>query len=102
LLLLSYRIVRNVKRRSALLRDQPQTPLERGVFWVEYVIRNGADSGLRSPTRDMYWFEVYAVHVWAVVFVLLTTVIMILWAGFKNVVRRVGWVSNGGRGRQLT
>ncbi|CAG0924292.1 unnamed protein product, partial [Notodromas monacha] len=47
------KILGSVKRRSRLFRDQPMTPLERGVFWTEYVLRNGYDTGLRSPTRNL-------------------------------------------------
>ncbi|CAG0918708.1 unnamed protein product [Notodromas monacha] len=57
------KILGSVKRRSRLFRDQPMTPLERGVFWTEYVLRNGYDTGLRSPTRNLSWFEMYSVHV---------------------------------------
>lgn len=30
----------NVKQLSTIFRDQPNSPLERGVYWMEYVMRH--------------------------------------------------------------
>lgn len=32
--------LKNAKRASALFRDQPETPLQRAVFYMEYLVRH--------------------------------------------------------------
>ncbi|CAG9792436.1 unnamed protein product [Diatraea saccharalis] len=51
----SYR--QNIIKLRTLIRDQPQTPLERAVWWTEYVIRHGGAKHLRSPAANMSWTE---------------------------------------------
>ncbi|KAL7293656.1 hypothetical protein TKK_0012735 [Trichogramma kaykai] len=40
---------------SKLFRDQPVSPMNNAIFWIEYVIRNG--NVLRSPALDFYWWQ---------------------------------------------
>ncbi|KAJ8982534.1 hypothetical protein NQ317_018575 [Molorchus minor] len=45
------------KEYSSRMRDQPQTPLQRAVFWAEYVIRHKDAAHFLSPkSRDMSLF----------------------------------------------
>ncbi|XP_037792841.1 uncharacterized protein LOC119588212 [Penaeus monodon] len=39
------------------LRDQPQSPKDRAVFWTEYVIRHKGAPRLRSPAAQLSWVE---------------------------------------------
>lgn len=41
----------NMDRRSQRFRDQPQSPLERAVWWVEYVLRDPDATHLQSPVK---------------------------------------------------
>lgn len=52
-----------VKKRQYLLRDQKETPLERAVYWTEYVLRHRGARHLQSPARDMGVIEYYLVDV---------------------------------------
>ncbi|XP_064827196.1 UDP glucuronosyltransferase 5 family, polypeptide G2 [Oncorhynchus masou masou] len=54
---------RNMKRLSSLHRDQPLHPLDRAVFWVEYVIRNKGASHLRTEAYSMPWYSYYSLDV---------------------------------------
>ncbi|KAJ6634327.1 UDP-glucosyltransferase 2, partial [Pseudolycoriella hygida] len=40
-------------KRSRLLRDQPERPIERAVWYVEYLLRNPDASHLRTPTIEL-------------------------------------------------
>ncbi|XP_046665679.1 UDP-glucosyltransferase 2-like [Homalodisca vitripennis] len=45
---------KNVQYRSLLLRDQPEPPLDRALYWVQYVLRHhGATQHLQSPAKDL-------------------------------------------------
>ncbi|XP_061559214.1 UDP-glucuronosyltransferase 1-2-like [Phycodurus eques] len=57
----SYR--RNMRRLSDLHRDQPVTPTDRAVFWVEYVIRHKGAPHLRTRAYEMPWYAYYGVDV---------------------------------------
>ena len=82
----------NLKRRSAIMRDQPETPLERAVFWTEYVIRHKGAPHLRSAARDLTWYQYHLIDVWAfilgVVFAVLALVFFVLRWCWRCVCRR--------------
>ncbi|CAB3245100.1 unnamed protein product [Arctia plantaginis] len=46
---------RNIVRLRELMRDEPMKPLERAVWWTEYVLRHGGAPHLRSPAANMSW-----------------------------------------------
>ncbi|XP_057676950.1 UDP-glucuronosyltransferase 1-2-like [Corythoichthys intestinalis] len=54
---------RNMRRLSELHRDQPLTPMERAVFWVEYVMRHKGAPHLRTRAYEMPWYAYYGVDV---------------------------------------
>lgn len=54
---------KEVKRRQFLLRDQKETPLERAIYWTEYVIRHKGAAHLQSPAKDLHWMQYYLVDV---------------------------------------
>ncbi|KAL0810822.1 hypothetical protein ABMA28_010134 [Loxostege sticticalis] len=51
----SYR--QNIKRLRILMDDQPQPPLERAVWWTEYVIRHNGARHLRAPAANMGMYQ---------------------------------------------
>ncbi|CAK1550223.1 unnamed protein product [Leptosia nina] len=44
---------RNVEKLRALINDQPQTSLERAVWWIEHVMRHKGAKYLKSPAHNM-------------------------------------------------
>ncbi|XP_047116758.1 UDP-glycosyltransferase UGT5-like [Schistocerca piceifrons] len=52
---------------SQLFHDQPQQPLERAIFWTEYVLRHGGATHLRSAALDLYWWQLALLDVAAAV-----------------------------------
>ncbi|XP_013141069.1 PREDICTED: UDP-glucuronosyltransferase 2B19-like [Papilio polytes] len=47
----SYR--ENIVRLRSIMNDQPQSPLERAVWWTEHVLRHGGARHLRSPAANI-------------------------------------------------
>ncbi|VEN40700.1 unnamed protein product [Callosobruchus maculatus] len=47
---------KNMKDTSNRMRDQPQTPLERAIFWIEYSIRHNGSGFLNLKSRDLPLF----------------------------------------------
>ncbi|XP_044732699.1 UDP-glucosyltransferase 2-like [Chrysoperla carnea] len=47
----------NIKKLSELNRDQIIKPLDRAIWWIEYVIRHKGAKQLRSPAADLPWYK---------------------------------------------
>ncbi|XP_028031956.1 2-hydroxyacylsphingosine 1-beta-galactosyltransferase [Bombyx mandarina] len=60
---------REVKYRQNLLRDQKESPLDRAVYWTEYVIRHKGAYHLQSPAKDLTFIQYYLLDV-AMLFVM--------------------------------
>ncbi|XP_046982130.1 UDP-glucuronosyltransferase 2C1-like [Schistocerca americana] len=55
-------------RQSVLIRDQLTPPLEKAVFWTEYLLRHKGDTRhLQSAARDMAWWQLYCLDLALVV-----------------------------------
>ncbi len=57
----SYR--RNMQSLSKLHHDQPMKPLDRAVFWIEFVMRNRGAPHLRAQSFRMSWIEYHSIDV---------------------------------------
>ncbi|XP_037835775.1 UDP-glucuronosyltransferase 2A2-like [Kryptolebias marmoratus] len=57
----SYRM--NMQRLSKLHRDQPMKPLERAVFWIEFVMRHKGAAHLKAQSYKMPWYIYHSVDV---------------------------------------
>ncbi|XP_047539477.1 UDP-glucosyltransferase 2-like isoform X5 [Vanessa atalanta] len=66
----------NVVKLRNIMRDQPLSPLERAVWWTEYVLRHEGATHLRSPAAHIHWTEYYALDL--VLFLLSSFVILLL------------------------
>ncbi|XP_063058913.1 UDP-glucuronosyltransferase 2C1-like [Engraulis encrasicolus] len=53
----------NMQRLSSLHRDRPIHPLDKAVFWVEYVMRNKGAPHLRTEASGLPWWSYYALDV---------------------------------------
>lgn len=60
---------------SKLFKDRPSPPLETAIYWVEYVIRYNGAPHLRSAGADLPWYQYYLIDVFAVIIVVLGTVL---------------------------
>ncbi|CAG0884011.1 unnamed protein product [Cyprideis torosa] len=67
------------QERSDILKNQLTSPMERGVFWTEYLIRHNGAPHLRSAGRDLNLFQFYSLDVYSF---LLMIVLMLGFFGY--------------------
>lgn len=87
----------NMKKYSRILRDQPEHPLERAVFWVEYVIRHRGAFHLRSLGTQLNFFQYHLLDVIAFVALVASLVLLLVVCSLRMVVRKLlrAFVSGG-------
>ena len=83
------RYTEKAKALSAAFSDQLQTPVERAVFWLEYVIRHRGARHMRSAARDLNYFQYYCVDVIAVLGSILIVISLVLIYGLRKCYRLV-------------
>ncbi|CAG2057700.1 unnamed protein product [Timema podura] len=66
----------NIKKLSVLREDMPDKPLERAVWWTEYVLRHKGAPHLRTAAVDMPWYHFLLLDV--IAFLLLTAITVLL------------------------
>lgn len=69
----SYR--QNMKELSAVVTGEPQSALDRAVYWTEYVIRHKGAPHLRSVAADLPWYQYLLLDV---LFVLTTGALFVI------------------------
>ena len=47
----------NMQKYSAVSKDTPDKPLDRAVWWTEYVLRHNGAPHLRSSVLDLKWYQ---------------------------------------------
>jgi glucuronosyltransferase len=63
-----------MNQRSAVIRNQPQSALDRAVYWTEYVLRHNGAPHLRSVAADLPWYQYLLIDV---MFVLTAAVLLV-------------------------
>lgn len=81
-----HRYRRKIKDLRTLMLDEPMPPMEKAIWWIEYVIRHKGTKHLRSPTIDISWIEYFLIDIISVV-VLISVVIVCLTFKIIKVVR---------------
>lgn len=71
----SYR--ENMQRLSRLHKDQPMKPLDKAVFWIEYVIRHKGAHHLKTQSYKMSWFVYHSIDVIAALLLVVLLIIFI-------------------------
>uniref|UniRef100_A0A3Q3SM93 UDP-glucuronosyltransferase n=1 Tax=Mastacembelus armatus TaxID=205130 RepID=A0A3Q3SM93_9TELE len=78
----------NMKHLSALHRDQPMTPLNTAVFWVEFVMRHSGAQHLRLASHHLNWFQYHSVDTAAFLLLVTATTTALCWAGVRCFLQR--------------
>ncbi|XP_069834341.1 UDP-glucuronosyltransferase 2A2-like isoform X4 [Dendropsophus ebraccatus] len=53
----------NAMRISQIHHDQPVKPLDRAVFWIEFVMRHKGAKHLRPASHDLTWYQYHCLDV---------------------------------------
>ncbi|XP_060696261.1 UDP-glucuronosyltransferase 2A1-like isoform X10 [Hemiscyllium ocellatum] len=68
----------NALKLSRIQHDQPMTPLERAVFWIEFVMRHGGAQHLRPEAHSLSWYQYHCLDVIAFLFICLAAIVFAL------------------------
>lgn len=55
----------HVKKISKRFKDQPQSPMEKAIFWIEYVLRNDGAFYLQTSAQHLNFFEYYNLDIYS-------------------------------------
>ncbi|XP_078679461.1 UDP-glucuronosyltransferase 1-2-like [Branchiostoma floridae x Branchiostoma belcheri] len=75
-------------RLSRLHRDQPQSPMERAVWWIEHVIQHGGLPHLRARAVELPWYQYYLLDVAVFLLSVCSAVLGAVWCGCSLVCRK--------------
>ncbi|XP_025240591.1 UDP-glucuronosyltransferase 2B19 isoform X5 [Theropithecus gelada] len=68
----------NAMKLSRIHHDQPVKPLDRAVFWIEFVMRHKGAKHLRVAAHDLTWFQYHSLDVIGFLLACVATVIFII------------------------
>ncbi|XP_047422379.1 UDP-glucuronosyltransferase 2A3-like [Sciurus carolinensis] len=68
----------NAMRLSRIHHDQPVKPLDRAVFWIEFVMRHKGAKHLRPASHDLTWFQYYSLDVIGFLLACVATVVFMV------------------------
>ncbi|KAG8228488.1 UDP-glycosyltransferase [Ladona fulva] len=83
-----------MKKRSSVAKDTPQPPLEKAVYWIEYVLRHEGAHHMRSAGVDLSWFQFFLVDIAAILGLGFITVVLVVLFILKMVLKLCGTSNN--------
>ncbi|XP_066286516.1 UDP-glucuronosyltransferase 2C1-like [Branchiostoma lanceolatum] len=83
-------------RLSRLHRDQPQSPMERTVWWIEYVIKHGRLPHLRARAVELPLYQYYLLDVAVFLLAVCSAVLGTVWCSCSFFCRNI-FCKSGGR-----
>nr|XP_019539380.2 UDP-glucuronosyltransferase 2B15-like [Aedes albopictus] len=78
----------NMMRRSKFLQDQPEKPLNRAIWWIEYVIRNPDLNHMKSPTLELGTIGSNLLDVYALYLLVIVIGYKVIKFGFNSVFQK--------------
>ncbi|XP_072477041.1 UDP-glucuronosyltransferase 2B31-like isoform X2 [Notamacropus eugenii] len=67
----------NAMRLSRIHHDQPVKPLDRSVFWIEFVMRHKGAKHLRPAAHDLTWYQYHSLDVIGFLLACVATIVFI-------------------------
>ncbi|OWK54955.1 UDP-glucuronosyltransferase 2B18 [Lonchura striata] len=83
----------NALKLSKIQHDQPVKPLDRAVFWIEFVMRHKGAKHLRPAAHHLTWYQYHSLDVLAFLFTCTATIIFILFKCCLCCCRRCGRIA---------
>jgi hypothetical protein len=74
----------NVQQRSRIMRDQPSTPVDSGIYWIEHVIRHKGAPHLRSTSLDLKWYHREMIDIITILVTIVTVFLIIFFLLLKK------------------
>uniref|UniRef100_A0A9L0ICP7 Glucuronosyltransferase n=1 Tax=Equus asinus TaxID=9793 RepID=A0A9L0ICP7_EQUAS len=71
----------NAMKLSRIQHDQPMKPLDRAVFWIEFVMRHKGAKHLRVAAHDLTWFQHHSLDVIGFLLACVATAVFVLTKG---------------------
>ncbi|KAM7326475.1 hypothetical protein ACRRTK_014953 [Alexandromys fortis] len=68
----------NAMRLSRIHHEQPVKPLDRAVFWIEFVMRHKGAKHLRVAAHNLNWFQYHSLDVIGFLLVCVVTLVFII------------------------
>ncbi|XP_043762503.1 UDP-glucuronosyltransferase 2A2 isoform X2 [Cervus elaphus] len=68
----------NAMRLKRIHHDQPVKPLDRAVFWIEFVMRHKGAKHLRPAAHDLTWFQYHSLDVIGFLLACVTTAVFLV------------------------
>ncbi|XP_064223671.1 UDP-glucuronosyltransferase 2B7-like [Aotus nancymaae] len=68
----------NIMKLSKIQHDQPVKPLDRAVFWIEFVMRHKGAKHLRVAAHDLTWFQYHSLDVIGFLLACMAAVVFII------------------------
>ncbi|XP_047654773.1 UDP-glucuronosyltransferase 2A1 isoform X2 [Phacochoerus africanus] len=68
----------NAMRLSRIHHDQPVKPLDRAIFWIEFVMRHKGAKHLRPAAHDLTWYQYHSLDVIGFLLACVATVIFLV------------------------
>uniref|UniRef100_A0A8C9UFM7 glucuronosyltransferase n=1 Tax=Serinus canaria TaxID=9135 RepID=A0A8C9UFM7_SERCA len=83
----------NALKLSKIQHDQPVKPLDRAVFWIEFVMRHKGAKHLRPAAHHLTWYQYHSLDVLAFLFTCTATTVFILFKCCLCCCRRCGRIA---------
>ena len=74
----SFSYKENVMWLSTIQHDQPVKPLDRAVFWIEFVMRHKGAKHLRPAAHNLTWYQYHSLDVIGFLLVCVATAVFVL------------------------
>jgi UDP:flavonoid glycosyltransferase YjiC (YdhE family) len=90
------------KALSKVFQDQPDKPLDRAVYWTEYVLRHKGAVHMRSAARELNFFQYHSIDVIGSYLAILFMILYIIYAIGKFVFRKLCGASTPNKSNERT
>lgn len=71
----------NAIKLSKIFHDQPIKPLDKAIYWIEYVIRHNGAHHLKTAGNKLNWFQFLSIDV---ILVLIITIFLFIFSFYAT------------------